>query len=335
MTISGIGRPGEFDIIARYFRPLAASEGAFALLDDAASLALPADQDLVMTLDTIAAGVHFFSEDPPASVARKALGVNLSDLAAKGATPRGYLVSLALPADWTENWIAEFAVGLAEMQTRFGWSVYGGDTLKSNGGLQISITAFGAVPKGRMVPRGGAKDGDVLYVSGTVGDSALGLQLRLDETRANQWGLSPQQNDYLIDRYLHPAPRTALTPALRTYASAAMDISDGLVGDLHKMCLASNLSSTVFSESIGISEAVAQIIKTDPAAFQMVLSGGDDYELLVAVSDENTTGFELAARASGVTVCRIGTFEKEAGPPRVLDVNGEAIKLAAASYVHF
>src|SRR5690606_19603926 len=167
-------RPGEFGMIARYLRPLASDPGAFGLTDDAAALAPEPGFDLVLTKDMVAAGVHFFADDPAASIARKALRVNLSDLAAKGAEPIGYLLGLALPADWTEDWMAEFSAGLAEDQKRYGLSLLGGDTVKSPDGLMLSVTAIGQVPSGGIVRRAGAQAGDLIVVSGTIGDAALG-----------------------------------------------------------------------------------------------------------------------------------------------------------------
>src|SRR5580658_1596664 len=167
-------RLGEFDLIARYFAPLA-GPGGLELRDDAALMRPSPGEDLVLTKDALVAGVHFFADDPPGAIARKALCVNLSDLAAKGAEPVGFLLALALPADWTADWLAAFAEGLDEDSARYRCPLFGGDTVKTPGPLMVSITALGQVTRGHMIPRTGVRPGDLLYVSGTIGDSALGL----------------------------------------------------------------------------------------------------------------------------------------------------------------
>lgn len=332
---SGEARPGEFELIARYFRPLAARVGTYELLDDAAALTVPGGYDLVMSVDMLAAGVHFFAEDSPASIARKALGVNLSDLAAKGADPIGYLVSLALPSDWTEAWVANFSDGLKSAQEDFGLALYGGDTIKSNGGLQISVTVVGKVPKGRMVQRGAARAGEAIYVSGAIGDAALGLQLRLKSQQAIDWGLSPRQKSYLHDRYLHPCPRIELIQMVRNHASAAMDISDGLLGDLAKMSEVSDVSAVIDVSRVPLSDAVQAAVKTDASARLTALTGGDDYELLMSVAPDRQEAVETAARHAGVALTSIGTFEQEGPPVRLRDADGQDVLLDTLSFAHF
>ena len=226
--------PSEDELIALFFAPLA-GEGGLGLKDDAALLRPAPGHDLVLTVDGIAAGVHFLPGDPPASLARKALGVNLSDLAAKGAEPAGFLLTLALPDDWTEAWLADFSHGLGQAAAASRCPLLGGDTVRANGPLWISVTALGQVAAGRMVPRGGARPGDRLCVTGTIGDAALGLALRAADPPAWAARLSREERDHLADRYLHPRPRLAVAAALRAHASAAMDVSDGLAGDLAKM----------------------------------------------------------------------------------------------------
>ena len=166
---------GEDDLIARYFRPLATAPGALGLIDDAALLASSSD-DLVLTTDAVVEGVHFLPDDPPDAVARKALRVNLSDLAAKGATPAGFLLTLAL-REVKEAWLAPFARALGEDAAAFGCPLLGGDTVSTPGPAMVSVTAFGRVPAGRMVRRAGARAGDRIAVTGTIGDAALGLLL--------------------------------------------------------------------------------------------------------------------------------------------------------------
>ena len=197
-------RPGEFELIERYFRPLASDPGAFGLTDDVAVYAPPHGEDVVLKADMIAEGVHFFGNDPPGAIAAKALRVNLSDLASKGATPVGYLLSLALPGDWSEDWLRDFAAGLAADQATFGVSLFGGDTTRAAGGLTVSIAAFGRVPAGSVVRRSGAAPGDLVFVSGTIGNSALGLRIRLGTLDSMPAGKAA---DHLLDRYLYPQPR--------------------------------------------------------------------------------------------------------------------------------
>lgn len=336
--MAGAGkRPGEFELIARYFRPLAVDPGALDLRDDAALIATAGDEELVVTVDALAEGVHFFPDDPPASIARKALRVNLSDLAAKGAEPVGYLLAVALRADWTEAWIAGFTDGLRGDQARYGVTLLGGDTTAASGGTTIAITAFGRVPKsgrgtGGMVTRGGAKPGDRIFVSGTVGDAALGLRLRL--------GTLPSQSagggeGHLLDRYLHPQPRLSLAPVLRSFASAAMDVSDGLVGDLGHICEVSGVGARLEADSVPLSPAATAAIAADPSALATALTGGDDYEILATVPAARSGDFAAAAAAAGVGVTEIGEITAGPASPQVVDRRGKAITLQRPGHVHF
>lgn len=330
-------RPGEFELIARYFRPLAVDPGALDLRDDAALVATSPGEELVVTVDALAEGVHFFADDPPASIARKALRVNLSDLAAKGAEPVGYLLAVALRTDWTEDWIAGFTEGLRGDQAAYGIALLGGDTTAASGGTTIAITAFGRVPKsgrgtGGMVTRGGARPGDRIFVSGTVGDAALGLRLRL--------GTLPSPNvrggeAHLLDRYLHPRPRVALAPVLRRFASAAMDVSDGLVGDLGHICDVSGAGARIDAESVPLSPAAAAAVAADPSALATVLTGGDDYEILATVPEARAGDFAGEAASAGVEVTEIGRMNAEAGGPVVVGRQGKPIPLPHPGHVHF
>src|SRR3712207_2888570 len=246
------GRPGEDSLIARFFAPLA-GEGALGLKDDAACLTPKPGHDLVLTADALVETVHFLPGDPPGSIARKALGVNVSDLAAKGADPAGFLLSLALPEDWTETWLADFAAGLGEAARDFSCPLLGGDTVKARGALTLSVTAIGQVPAGRMVRRTTAREGDAICVTGTIGDAALGLRLRSSPAWAES--LSADEKAFLADRYLHPRPRHRFAAALRAHARAAMDVSDGLAGDLAKMMRAGGVSAEVEVDRVPLSAA--------------------------------------------------------------------------------
>jgi thiamine-monophosphate kinase len=261
-------------LIARYFRPLASHPGALGLADDAAILTPPAGCDLVLTTDGVIAGVHFFPDDPPETIGCKALRMNLSDLAAKGAKPLGFLMSAALPAGVDETWLAGFAAGLGADAERFQCPLLGGDTDRTPGPLSISIAAFGAVPQGKMVRRSTAKAGDLVMVTGTIGDAALGVALHRDRGLADRLRLAEPMRNYLRDRYLLPQPRNALAEAVLQHASAAMDVSDGLAGDLAKLCRASGLAADIDVARVPLSDAARAALTADPALIETALTGG-------------------------------------------------------------
>ncbi len=330
-------RPGEDDLVARHFRPLARSEAALGLIDDCAALTPPPGHDLVLKTDAVAAGIHFFPHDDWALVARKALRVNLSDLAAKGARPLGYLLTLALPADWRDDDLARFAAGLAADQEAFDVTLLGGDTIRSPDGLIVSITIFGTVPTGRMVRRAAARPDDVLYVSGTLGDAALGLIARTSPEIAAGWGLTEEERAHLDGRYLLPEPRLPLAPAILAHAGAAMDLSDGLGLDLARMCRGSGVAAEVRVADLPLSPAAARVLAADPDRLAAVLGGGDDYEILAAVAPAAAAAFEAAARAVGVPVTAVGRVV-EAGSdaaPRFRDAQGRALPFAGFGFHHF
>jgi thiamine-monophosphate kinase len=326
-----MARPGEFELIERYFRPLAGAPGALSLTDDAAVYEPPAGEEVVLKADLIAENIHFFADDPPRSIASKALRVNLSDLAAKGAVPVGYLLSLALKPDWTEAWIAGFAAGLALDQERFDVTLFGGDTSRASGGTVVSIAAIGRIPVGRIVRRNGARPGDAVFVSGTIGDAALGLRIRLGTLDAMPAGGSA---DHLLDRYLHPQPRIALAPVIRNHASASMDVSDGLVGDLGHICRQSRVAAEIDAAAVPLSAGARALVAADPTALETALTGGDDYEILATVAAERAEAFADAAAAAGVPVTRIGRIA--AGEPRVTVLGADGpLRFGHASHVHF
>ncbi|KFC65237.1 Thiamine-monophosphate kinase [Bosea sp. LC85] len=326
-------RPGEFELIARYFAPIAGA-GGLGLRDDAGLLRPARGFELVVTTDALVAGVHFLADDPPASIARKALAVNLSDLAAKGASPLGFVLSLALPKGWTEPWLAGFAQGLGEIAGESACPLVGGDTVSTPGPLTLSITAFGSVPAGRMVLRSGAKSGDLVLVSGTIGDGALGLKVHGPGKPDWVAGLDEADRAYLADRYLHPRPRLVLAQCLQAHASAAMDVSDGLVGDLGKLVAASGIGAEIDLDTVPLSAAARAAIMADPALAELAWTGGDDYEILCTASEREFPAMAAAAEAAGLGLACIGRVTSELGVMRFLE-RGRARSFAQGSFAHF
>lgn len=327
------GLSGEERLIERYFRPLATSPNAFGLSDDAAALTPPAGCDLVLTTDGVIAGVHFLPGDPPQSIARKALRMNLSDLAAKGATPVGFLLSIALPTNTQESWIAAFAEGLGQDIGRYGCPLLGGDTDHTPGPLSISITAFGTVPHGGMVRRATAKPGDIIAVTGTIGDAALGVLLHRDSELAKRWRLSSAAKDHLQQRYLLPQPRNELAVAVRAHASAAMDVSDGLAGDLAKLCRASGLAAEVDIDAVPLSDAARAALSAADELIEQILTGGDDYEIVLTLPAAKYGALCAAAEKAGVPLAKIGQVMSGQGV-RLLR-GGKVVSFSRPSYSHF
>ncbi len=317
----------EHELIHRYFLPLAGPQG-LGLVDDAAILAPAPGRELVVTSDMVAEGVHFL-DDAPEAIAAKALRVNLSDLAAKGAEPVGYTLALGLSDSCDEAWVARFAAGLAADQERFGIRLVGGDTTRSGGGIVIAVTAFGSVPAGAMVRRSTAQVGDVIFVTGTIGDAALGLLARKGRTLG-----SAADSDYLRQRYLYPEPRLALAPVLRRHASAAMDVSDGLAGDLVKLCAASGLAAEIDVAAVPLSSAARAAVQSDPGLLEMVLTGGDDYEILLTVRAGTAAGLLAAAVETGVGLTAIGQITVGAGAA-FIDRMGRSMTFKQTAYDHF
>lgn len=329
------GLSGEEAMIARFFRPLARAAGAHDLADDAASFTPPEGCDLVLTKDALVAGVHFFADDPADAVAQKALRVNLSDLAAKGADPAGFLLAIALPDGLGPDWLEAFARGLGADADAYGCPLHGGDTVRTPGPLMVSVTAFGTLPRDSMVHRSGARPGDVVLVTGTIGDAALGLVARNDPARAAGWGLSADERAHLATRYLLPQPRHALAAVLRMLGSAAMDVSDGLAGDLAKLCRASGVSAEVDVAAVPLSAAVRRATTADPGLMTVALTGGDDYEILCTVADGDVPAFTAAARAAGVAVSVIGRITTGDASPRFCGAGGAVMELGQGSFSHF
>ena len=326
-------RSEEDRLIARTFKPLAKHPGTFGFNDDASAITPPAGHDLVLKTDGLIAGVHFFPDDPADGVARKALRVNLSDLAAKGAVPLGFLLAIALPKGFDESWLADFARGLGEDADAYQCPLLGGDTDSTPGPTSISIAAFGTLPQGTMVRRAGAQAGDHVFVSGTIGDAALGLLIRRGE--AASWNLDAVMSDDLVARYRLPQPRNALAEAVRTHASAAMDVSDGLAADLAKLCRVSNASADIEVARVPLSDAARRVLGADAALIEPILTGGEDYEILCAVAPAKAQAFTDAAKAANVPVTDIGRIVAGDATPRFLDAKGEVVRFSRPGYSHF
>ncbi len=313
--------PAEFVLIARHFRPLA-GPGALDLADDAAVFTPPPGKELVVTADAMVEGVHFLPSDPPELVGKKLLRVNLSDLAAKGAAPLGYLMTVAAPRTTPDAWFAGFAAGLAEDQARYGVWLLGGDTTATPGPITLSLTIFGTVEPGQMIRRAGARPGDGIWVTGTIGDAALGL-LALQ-------GQLPDPTGHLAARYRLPEPRLGLR--LAGIATAGMDISDGLVQDLGHICRATGVAAEIEAAAVPLSAAACA---AGPDWLTTHLTGGDDYELLLAVPPERERVLAQAGRRAGLPLTRIGRFLAGSPAVRVRDANGAPLRLERGGWSHF
>lgn len=329
------GRLDEFALIRRHFAPLSRGEpGARELRDDAASLAVPPGHELVVTADAIVAGVHFPDDSPPADVARRILRVNLSDVAAKGAQARAYTLTVQLPPAVDEDWIAGFAQTLGEEQARFGVSLLGGDTTGTPGPLTLSLNMFGELPENTMIRRDGARIGDDVYVSGTIGDAALGLRCLQGRLAV----AAQADRDFLTGRFTAPEPRVALGPALRGVAHAAADVSDGLVADLGHICEASGVGAEIGIDRVPISPAARRAVTDDQPLHVSLLGGGDDYEIVFAAPAGARDELDRIAARTGTSVSRIGRIVERADaerPVAVLDGAGGRIEAGHGGYRHF
>ncbi|WP_119165501.1 thiamine-phosphate kinase [Algihabitans albus] len=326
-----MGARDEFAVIARHFAPLAKdAPGAFGLTNDAAVIAPDGARGLVTTIDTLVEGVHFLPDDPADLVARKLLRTNLSDLAAMGASPESYLLTMALDKARDESWIERFAAGLAADQASYGLVMLGGDTVSTPGPVTLSLAAFGRVPDGRVLERGTAEPGAFVYVTGTIGDGALGLLVR----QGRLTGLPERERAFLETRYRLPEPRTALGPGLLDLATACLDISDGLVADLGHIAKTSGVGMEVRSADVPLSEAAGSVLADDPDCLPLILTGGDDYELAFTAAPENAEAIAALSRETGVPVACIGRTLEEPGVT-VLDREGRRLELESPGWVHF
>lgn len=311
----------EFALIASYFAPLAEDPAALGLKDDACLIPQDASEELVVTSDALIEGVHFFATDPPELIAAKALRVNLSDLAAKGAKPRGYLMALALPRALDEAWLKRFCEGLAADQKAFGVSLLGGDTTATPGPFTIAITALGVVPKGKMIRRSGAHPGDTVFVSGTIGDAGGGLAV-LQNGAAS---------DYLIGRYRKPTPRLSLGQGLRDIATASLDVSDGLLADLGHIAEVSKVRLVIEADRIPLSSALRALWPGQEGIIRAA-TAGDDYE--IAFTARPCEALARLSQECDVSVTSIGVVEAGEGVV-LLDSQGIVLPVSRPGYVHF
>jgi thiamine-monophosphate kinase len=302
-----------------------AGPAGLGLSDDAAVLDR-VDGSLVVAADAMVAGVHFLPDDPSVTVGRKLLRVNLSDLAAMGARPLGYLMTTALPKGLDAAWLPGFVAGLAEDQREFGVALLGGDTVGIPGPMCLSLTILGTVAPGRALRRAGARPGDEVWVSGTLGDGAFGLRVLRD-------GWADDASGHLARRYRLPEPRLGLGEALAGVARAAMDVSDGLVQDLGHLARAAGCGAEVEAPALPLSPAGRALVEADPARIALALTGGDDYELLFAAAPGDAGAVQAAATKAGVPVTRIGRFVPGAGV-LVRDAAGAPMVLAQGGWSH-
>jgi thiamine-monophosphate kinase len=326
--------PDEFALIARFFRPLAAGEpGAFALTDDAAVLDLSRDRSLVATTDCLVEGVHFLKGAKPEDIAPKLLRANLSDLAAMGAEPRWYLLAAAFARGTSAAWIGRFARALEREQRRFGVTLAGGDTVAAPGRASFTVTALGVVRKGGGLLRSGARIGDDVYMSGTVGDAALGLRVLKGELR-----LAVRHARFLVERYHRPNPRIGLGRRLAGIARAAIDVSDGLVADLGHICESSGVCAVIDATALPLSPAARAALRAEPNLLADVLTGGDDYELVFTAPAAQRPRVRALARVLGLSLARIGWIDgvgRRAARVRVTGPDGRPYALPRTGWKHF
>lgn len=309
---------GEFDLIKRYFlRKSLQNDVILSVGDDCAITSIPTGYQLAITTDTLVEGTHFLPSISPADLAYKSVAVNLSDLAAMGATPAWMSLALTLP-EIKEEWLAEFSQSLFAILDRYGVSLIGGDTTK--GSLSITLTAQGFLPENQGLFRHQAKVGDWIFVSGFLGDSAAGLDLLLQNRK-----IENEFDRYFIQRHLRPTPRVELGLALRSFSCCALDISDGLLADLEHILERSQVGAEIYLENLPISRHLCtQYEQTQAEKF--ALTGGEDYELCFTVSEEKREEMEQVLRSQGIKVTCIGKILPQTSGLNLLK-NGEKVAL--------
>lgn len=323
----------EFQIIEKYFKPLTRGhKAAQNLADDVAKISLKQDEELVISKDMINEDVHFFRKDGGFKIASKLLRSNLSDLAAAGAKPLYYAMGFSRDKDMEELFISEFARGLKSVQDEFDLILIGGDTVSSEK-LFFSITIFGSIKKGKTLSRNQAKKGDLIFVSGNIGDAFLGLNMHFD-------GLNTKEKNYLLDRHFFPTPRIKLGRKLleKNLSNCAIDVSDGLLADLHHICKASELDAEIHQNKIPISDAAKKVLKSKSGLTTLnLISGGDDYELIFSVDKKNLAKISELAKELKLDLTCIGEFKKSADEKfgiKLLDEKNQKINIKKFGYEH-
>jgi thiamine-monophosphate kinase len=316
----------EFALIDRYFRNCTQkrSDVRLGIGDDAALLDSPAGCDLVAAIDTLVDGVHFPHGCPPASVGHRVLAVNLSDLAAMGAKPAWALLALTLP-NIDEDWLSEFAAGFSDLARAHDVALVGGDT--TSGPLCATVQVLGHVPRAQALLRSGARPGDLVFVSGTPGDAAGGLAVEQGRLQA-----PPDVTAYLRKRFLYPTPRMALGKSLRGYASACIDVSDGLLGDAGKLAHASGCGVDIEYKDLPVSEALVEAVG-DERARELALTGGDDYELCFTVRPASVSKLRQELPPESWGYGPIGVIRESPGAS-VMN-NGNVMEFSHSGYDHF
>lgn len=328
-------RSGEFELIRRYFRPLAGT-AALDLTDDAALLQAEPGRDLILTTDTIVEGVHFPEGEAPAFVAKRLIRVNLSDLAAKGARPKAYLLNTAWTSRVDDAWIEAFTGALAEEQVRYGIELAGGDTVSTPGPLTLTLTAIGSVPRGRALLRSDARPGDLVFVSGRIGDGIFGLWAAQGRDLP---GAEPEDRACLADSFRLPEPRLALGALLAgegegaRLARGCADISDGLIADLGHVCEASGVGAVIDAVAVPLSVAGRRLVAAQPSLLQDAVTGGDDYELVFTVRPEDADAVRDAGAAAGTNVTAIGRIVAGSGV-ELRDTNGRVMNMSRRGFSH-
>jgi len=315
---------GEFDIIRRYFLPLAGPSGLY-LQDDVALIRPAANKDIVVSKDMLIAGTHFFAADNPADIAFKALSVNVSDIVSKGAVPQHYFLGLALPTNLPEGWLRCFSEGLRQAQDHYNVHLSGGDTTRTNGPTTVSVTILGDVSTGKAVLRCGAKAGDHIFISGPLGASAAALQLRLSDKSVP---------DALMKAYVRPEARIDFQGLIQQFASASADVSDGVLADLGHICKASALGARIELDAIPMLTETSDYIQSAECPPEAIWSGGDDYQILFTVPEAKLQAMTQFADENFLVPIKIGQItliEKV----EVVDKKGNLVQISHSGYQHF
>lgn len=328
----------EFDRIARFFKPLAKDfPGALNLTDDAAIMQVPPEVDLVVTTDAMVEGIHFSAEDTPQSIAQRLLRSNLSDLAAMGAQPVSYTLITALNKDVHDNWLESFSQTLQADQKKYNIHLMGGDTVRTEGPKHFSITAFGVVPRGQAMKRTlrknlGPNDTYEIYVTGTIGDSTLGLMAAQGK---KLYGVNAEDIEFLKQRHFAPEPRLELGRTIRTFALACIDISDGLAADIGHMAVASMGQAIIEADKVPLSPAAKKALDAWPEHMEAILTGGEDYELAFVIDSRENSLLKIAATKINVPLTKIGELKFGEGGIQILDANKRMMMLKQKGWQHF